>query len=145
MAFEYDNEVIVEAFLSGPEFSNGVFRKGNEIIVLPITEIISENEFFDYKAKYENQSQEITPARLSDELTSKCKEQTKLIYEVLGCSGVVRVDSICVGDTFYFLEVNTIPGMSNSSIIPQQVKAQGMTVSELLDCVIEEAINPPIY
>jgi len=145
MAFEYDNEVIVEAFLSGPEFSNGVFRKGNEIIVLPITEIISENEFFDYKAKYENQSQEITPARLSVELTSKCKDQTKLIYEVLGCSGVVRVDSICVGDTFYFLEVNTIPGMSNSSIIPQQVKAQGMTVSELLDCVIEEAINSPIY
>ena len=145
MAFEFDDEVVVEGFLSGPEFSNGVFRKGNEIIVLPITEIISENEFFDYKAKYENQSQEITPASLSDELTSKCKAQTKMIYEVLGGSGVVRVDSICVGDTFYFLEVNTIPGMSNTSIIPQQVKAYGMTVSELLDCVIEEALNPSIY
>jgi D-alanine-D-alanine ligase len=142
LAFEYDNEVVVEGFLSGPEFSNGVFRQNNETIVLPITEIISENEFFDYKAKYENQSKEITPARLSDTLTRKCKEQTKLIYEILGCNGVVRVDSICVGDTFYFLEVNTIPGMSDNSIIPQQVIAQGMTVSDLLDCVIEEALNP---
>ena len=144
-AFKYDNEVVVEGFLSGPEFSNGVFRKNNETVVLPITEIISENEFFDYKAKYENQSQEITPARLSDELTAKCKAQTKLIYEVLGCSGVVRVDSICVGDTFYFPEVNTIPGMSDNSIIPQQVKAHGITVSGLLDAVIEEAMNQTTY
>ncbi len=141
MAFQYDDEVVVEAFLSGPEFSNGVFRKDNSIEVLPITEIISENEFFDYKAKYENQSQEITPARLSDELTAKCKTQTKLIYEVLGCKGIVRVDSICVDGTFYFLEVNTIPGMSNASIIPQQVKSQGITVSKLLDYVINEALN----
>lgn len=145
LAFEYDDEVVVEAFLSGTEFSNGVFRKGNEIIVLPITEIISENEFFDYKAKYENQSQEITPARLSEDLTAKCKAQTKLIYEVLGCSGVVRVDSILVGEYFYFLEVNTIPGMSDTSIIPQQTKAYGLTVSELLDCVIEEGLKRPIY
>jgi D-alanine-D-alanine ligase len=143
-AFEYDDEVVVEAFLSGPEFSNGVFRKGSEIIVLPITEIISENEFFDYQAKYENQSQEITPARLSEELTQKCKAQSKLIYEALGCSGVVRVDSIAVGDDFYFLEVNTIPGMSDASIIPQQVKAYGMTVTELLDSIIEEALSTTI-
>jgi D-alanine-D-alanine ligase len=141
IAFQYDDEVVVEAFLSGPEFSNGVFRNDNGVEVLPITEIITENEFFDYKAKYENQSQEITPARLPQELTAKCKAQTKLIYEVLGCKGVVRVDSICVDDTFYFLEVNTIPGMSNTSIIPQQVKSQGITVSNLLDYVINEALK----
>ncbi|MCB9080683.1 MAG: D-alanine--D-alanine ligase [Lewinellaceae bacterium] len=140
LAFDFDNEVVVEGFLNGSEYSNGVFRDGENIVVLPITEIVPHNEFFDYAAKYENKSDEITPARLSEELTLKCQAQTKKIYEAIGCQGVVRVDSIKVGDTFYFLEVNTIPGMSEASIVPQQTRNFGWTVGQLLDRVIAEAL-----
>jgi D-alanine-D-alanine ligase len=139
-AFEYDDEVVVEGFLDGTEFSNGVLRVGKDVQVLPITEIVPHNEFFDFKAKYENQSQEITPARLSAEDTAKVQAQTKLIYEVLGCAGICRFDYIKVGETFYFLEANTIPGMSEQSIVPQQAQVQGWSISELLDHAVNEAL-----
>lgn len=139
-AFVYDDEVVVEGFLKGNEFSNGVLRRDGEVVVLPITEIVPHNEFFDFKAKYENQSQEITPARLSPEQTAKVQSQTKLIYEALGCRGICRFDYIQVGETFYFLEANTIPGMSEQSIVPQQARAQGWTITELLDAAVNEAL-----
>lgn len=139
-AFVYDDEVVVEGFLKGNEFSNGVLRRNGEVVVLPITEIVPHNEFFDFKAKYENQSQEITPARLSPEQTAKVQAQTKLIYEALGCRGICRFDYIQVGETFYFLEANTIPGMSEQSIVPQQARAHGWTITELLDAAVEEVL-----
>lgn len=140
-AFQFDDEVIVEQFLAGTEFSNGIFRKGKDIITLPVTEIRSKNDFFDYKAKYENQSQEITPAPISRELTQKCQELTRKIYQLLDCKGMVRIDYILRNNEFYLLEVNTIPGMSEQSIIPQQVIASGRTLSAFLDAIIEEALE----
>jgi len=145
-SFEFDNEVIVEGFLKGREFSNGVVRRGNEIVVLPVTEIIPEDGFFDYSAKYENKSSEEAPANITKQLTKDCQALTQKIYQSLGCKGICRVDYILVGDTFYMLEINTIPGMSPHSLIPQQTRAHGWTVTEILDAVIEEAMNliPPI-
>lgn len=140
-AFEFDDEVIVEQFMAGQEFSNGVYRKGNEVIVMPITEIRTENEFFDYKAKYENESEEITPAEISDELTTQCKGITKSIYELLNCQGMCRVDYILIEGVFHFLEINTIPGMTEQSFIPQQVAAMGMDLSDFLDVIVEEGLR----
>lgn len=138
LAFQFDEEVVVEQFLAGREFSNGVLRKNGEVVVLPITEIVSHNEFFDFKAKYENESDEITPADLPEDLSRKCRALTRRVYEALGCRGACRVDYILVGDTFNLLEVNTIPGMSEASILPQQAIAHGWTIGELLDAVVEE-------
>jgi len=140
-AFEFDNEVIVEQFLQGREFSNGVFRSGQDIIVLPITEIVSQNEFFDYQAKYENASEEITPARLTPVLTKKCQDQSKQLYELLDCKGMVRFDYILQKEAFYLLEANTIPGWSAQSIFPQQVVAHGMTLTECLNEVMKETLG----
>lgn len=140
-AFDFDNEVVVEGFLKGQEFSNGVLRKDGEIVVLPITEIVTQNEFFDYKAKYENESEEITPARLSDALTQQCQEQTRKIYNALGCKGISRFDYILVDGVFYFLEANTIPGMSEASIVPAQAQAFGWSITSLLEPVVQEALN----
>jgi len=137
-AMQFDDEVIIEAFLKGREFSNGVFRKGDEIIVLPITEIISKNDFFDYKAKYENESLEVTPADLSKKDTAKCQALSKKLYLALGGKGMVRMDYIKMGKTFYFLEANTIPGFSEQSLFPQQIVAEGMTIKEVLDAVVAE-------
>lgn len=139
-SFQFDDEVIIEQFMDGIEVSNGVFRKGKEVIVLPITEIRSENDFFDYQAKYENASKEITPAEISDELTAKCKALTKRIYEVLNAKGMIRIDYILIDEEFYLLEPNSIPGMSPQSMIPQQVRAMGMELSDFLDAIIEEAL-----
>lgn len=139
-AFNYDDEVVVEAFLKGQEFSNGVLRKDGVIFVLPITEIVTQNEFFDYQAKYEKQSEEITPARLSAAQTAECQEQTRRIYAALGCRGICRFDYILVNGTFYFLEANTIPGMSEASIVPAQAQAQGWSITQLLEPVVEEGL-----
>ncbi len=141
LAFEYDDEIIVEGFLEGSEFSNGVFRNGKEIIVLPITEIVPKNEFFDYEAKYKNASDEITPARLSDSKTKECQAISKKLYEILGCGGMARFDYILVKDTFYFLEANTIPGFSPASIFPQQILEYGWTITQCLDAIVEEALE----
>lgn len=140
-AFRFDKEVVVESFLPGREFSNGVLRVNGEVVVLPVTEIIPETEFFDFAAKYEGKSQEVTPADLSAELTRQCQERSRFLYEALQCRGVVRFDYILVGDTFHFLEANTIPGISPASIVPQQARAQGWALGEFFSLLIEEAIR----
>ncbi|MCK6694693.1 MAG: D-alanine--D-alanine ligase [Thermoanaerobaculia bacterium] len=135
----YDREAVVEAFMPGREFSNGALRVNGEIVVLPVTEIIPETEFFDFAAKYEGKSQEVTPADLSPELERQCRERSRFLYEVLRCKGVVRFDYILVGDTFHFLEANTIPGISPASIVPQQARAYGWELGEFFGLLIEEA------
>lgn len=140
-AFKYSNEVMVEAFMPGREFSNGVLRVNGEVVVLPVTEIIPENEFFDFAAKYEGKSKEVTPADISPELSRQCQQLTGKIYELLKCRGAIRIDYILVGDTFHLLEPNTIPGISPASIIPQQAQAHGWSLSEFFSLLIEEAMR----
>ena len=140
-ALKFDNEAVVESFLPGREFSNGVLRVGGEIVVLPVTEIIPETEFFDFAAKYEGKSKEITPADISAELTRQCQERSRFLYEALKCRGVVRFDYILVGDTFNFLEANTIPGISPASIVPEQARAHGWELGEFFSLLIEEALG----
>jgi D-alanine-D-alanine ligase len=140
-AFVYDDEVIVETFLAGMEVSAGVVREGNVLHAFPVTEIVPKKEFFDYEAKYKGASDEITPARLPIELLSKCEERSKAIYGYLGCRSMVRFDYILVDEEFYLLEANTIPGLSEASIVPQQAIAYGWTITKLLDVVIEDCLS----
>jgi len=137
-AAQFDDEILIETFLAGREFSCGAVREGNTIHVFPITEIISKNEFFDYQAKYEGASQEVTPADLDNALATTCQHTTRQIYEVLKCRGLVRMDYILTDGTFYLLEVNTIPGLSPASIVPQQAAAYGWTMEHMLDVVIRD-------
>lgn len=129
-------KALIESFLNGVEVTNGVFRSRNGVKVLPITEIVSENEFFDYNAKYTGQSDEITPARLSDEMTEKVKKITGRVYETLSMTGIARVDYIIVGDEPYLIEINTVPGMSSESIVPKMARVEGISLSELFHEVI---------
>lgn len=140
-ALTFDHEVMIERALVGSEFSCGVVRDGSKLHVLPITEIIPNGEFFDFAAKYEGESQEITPARLDTELVQQCQERSAKLYSLLGCRGMVRFDYILEGNVFYLLEANTTPGMSEASIIPQQAKAYGWTISKLLDVVINDCLQ----
>ncbi|MCL2328224.1 MAG: D-alanine--D-alanine ligase [Bacteroidetes bacterium] len=141
LALGEDAEVIIESFVKGIEISNGVYEVNNTVTVLPITEIQTDNEFFDYNAKYEGKSREITPAQISDELTTECKALTAKIYKALDCKGVCRVDYIIADGKPYFLEINTVPGMSKASIIPQQIRAAGMKESDVFTGLIEETIK----
>lgn len=138
-AFQFDREVVVESYLPGREFSNGVLRVGGELVVLPVTEIIPDDEFFTYAAKYEGRSKEVTPAEISPELSAQCQANSQFLYHALQCKGVVRFDYILVGDTFHFLEANTIPGISPASIVPQQAVAHGWGLGEFFALLIEEA------
>ncbi len=138
-AFQFDREVVVESYLPGREFSNGVLRVDGKVIVLPVTEIIPEDEFFTYAAKYEGRSKEVTPAAISPALSEQCQSNSSFLYNALQCRGVVRFDYILVGDTFYFLEANTIPGISPASIVPQQAVAYGWGLGEFFGLLIEEA------
>ncbi len=137
----YDREALIEAFLQGREFSGGVFRAQGRVVALPITEILPETEFFDFAAKYEGKAREITPADLPVVLTEQCQEWSRRLYEAFECRGVIRCDYILVGETFYLLEVNTIPGLSPASIVPQQVRAYGWTLERFLGALIEEALS----
>lgn len=137
-AAQYDHEILVETFLAGREFSCGAVREGDAIHVFPVTEIIPKNEFFDYQAKYEGASQEITPANLTADLATQCQEQSRRLYQILNCRGLVRFDYILQNDTFFLLEVNTIPGMSPASIVPQQARAYGWSMEHMLDVVIRD-------
>lgn len=141
LALSYDHEVMIERALVGSEFSCGVVREGSKQHVFPITEIIPKGEFFDFAAKYEGASQEITPARLTDGLSNQCQERSEFLYQTLGCRGMVRFDYILENGTFFLLEANTTPGMSEASIIPQQAKAYGWSISQLLDTVIEDCLS----
>jgi D-alanine-D-alanine ligase len=132
-AFSHDNKIIIESFIDGTEVSCGVYFDGNQINSLPITEIISENDFFDYEAKYEGKSQEITPARISNQLTSEIQKTTINIYKKMELSGICRVDFIIQNNIPYIIEINTIPGLSEKSIIPQQLRAANISLSEIFD------------
>ncbi|MDZ4749022.1 MAG: D-alanine--D-alanine ligase family protein [Saprospiraceae bacterium] len=139
-ALDYDHEVMIERALEGKEFSCGVVREGATYHVLPITEIIPKGEFFDFAAKYEGESQEITPARLDASLAAQCQDISGGLYKLLGCRGMVRFDYILEDGTFYLLEANTTPGMSEASIIPQQANAYGWTIGKLLDVVVTDCL-----
>ncbi|HAH55566.1 MAG TPA: D-alanine--D-alanine ligase [Flavobacterium sp.] len=140
VAYQEDNEIIIESFLDGTEVSVGVINYQGEIIVLPITEIVSENDFFDYEAKYQGKSQEITPARISDEMTQKVSEVAKRAYEVLKMKGFSRSEFIFVDGEPFMLEMNTIPGLTTESLIPQQAKAAGISLEDLFSNAIELAL-----
>jgi len=138
-AFKEDNEVIIESFVKGTELSCGLVKTRNEEIVFPITEIFTANEFFDYEAKYtEGKAEEITPARVSEDLQRRCRQLASEIYDYLYCKGIVRIDFIVRGNQIYFLELNSIPGMSKESIVPKQIRAMGLKVEDIIDKVIED-------
>ena len=141
MAYKEDNEIIIESFLDGTEVSVGVINYKGEIKVLPITEIISENDFFDYEAKYLGKSQEITPARISDEMTQKVSAIAKRAYEILQMSGFSRSEFIIVDCEPFMLEMNTIPGLTTESLIPQQALAAGISLEDLFTNAIELALK----
>lgn len=137
-AFDEAQEVLVEAFMDGTELTCGCYKTKDKSVVFPITEVVSHNEYFDYKAKYNGESDEITPARISDELTDRVKKLTSAIYDILGAQGIIRVDYIITeGDKINLLEVNTTPGMTSTSFIPQQVRAAGMDIKDVMTDIIE--------
>ncbi|RKS02732.1 D-alanine--D-alanine ligase [Flavobacterium sp. 102] len=140
-AYKEDNEIIIESFLDGTEVSVGVINYKGKITVLPITEIVSENDFFDYEAKYLGKSQEITPARISDEMTAKVSAVAKKAYEVLKMSGFSRSEFIIVNGEPHMLEMNTIPGLTTESLIPQQAKEAGISLTDLFTNALELALN----
>ena len=139
-AFKEDDQVLVEEFISGREFTIGVFKSKGKLIALPITEIVSKNEFFDFQAKYEGASDEITPAKVEESVAEKVRAEAKKAYEVFNCRGIVRIDFIYderSGNPF-LLEINTVPGQSAASIVPQQVVAMGWSLKEFYTALIEE-------
>lgn len=141
IAFNEDDEIIIESFLDGTEVSVGVITYKGEVKVLPITEIVSDNDFFDYKAKYLGESEEITPARISQEMTDKVNKVAKQVYEILKMKGFSRSEYIFKDGEPHLLEVNTVPGLTKESILPQQAAAAGISLSELFSNAIEEALK----
>lgn len=137
-AFSEGNMIMAEAAIVGRELTCAVYYNGKEYIALPVIEIISDNEFFDYEAKYNGHSREVCPAQIPDALRDEIQEVSKKIYAHLGCAGIVRVDYICAEDGLYFLEVNTIPGMTAASLVPQMVRAAGMDMTNFLTSIIEQ-------
>jgi D-alanine-D-alanine ligase len=143
-AFKEDDQVLIEEFIQGREFTIGVFKTNGKIITMPITEVISKKDFFDYEAKYvKGMSEEITPARIDELIAEKIRTNAAKIYELLNCRGVIRIDFIYNETTGqpYMLEVNTVPGQSEASIVPQQVRAMGWTLKDFYSALLEECFN----
>jgi len=142
-AFKEDDQVLVEEFIAGREFTIGVFKSTKGIITLPITEVKSKKDFFDYEAKYQGLSEEITPAQVDEVIAEKVRSTAKKIYELFNCRGVVRIDFIYneARQAAYMLEINTVPGQSEASIVPQQVRAMGWTLKEFYSALIEDALT----
>ncbi|GAG83257.1 unnamed protein product, partial [marine sediment metagenome] len=139
-AFEEGDEIIIEEFIEGSEITCGLLKAGSKEIIFPLCEIISKNEFFDYEAKYTpSKAEEIVPARISADKTRECQSLASYIYSAVDCRGIVRIDFILSGDKFYFLEVNTIPGMSAESIIPKMARKYGISLRD------EERIPEVVY
>jgi D-alanine-D-alanine ligase len=137
-AFKESNEVLIESFMNGREVACGVLKTKYKAIVLPVTEIISKNEFFDYEAKYiPGKSDEVTPADLPLVVTNEIRRLSSLIYGLLGCKGIVRVDFIIMEGNPFFLEINTIPGMTEESLVPKQIAAAGIPLEDLYSMVVE--------
>lgn len=142
VAFMESNEVMIEGFLDGTEISQGVYKTKNKSVVLPATEVVTSNEFFDYDAKYNGQVQEITPARLNPETAAKVAKETSRIYDILHANGIIRIDYIISkdkegNDVVNMLEINTTPGMTATSFIPQQVRAAGLDIKDVLGDIVE--------
>ncbi len=140
-AYAEDDEIIIESYLKGTEVSVGVIKYQNETIVLPMTEIVSENDFFDYEAKYEGKSSEITPARISEEEKVKVEDVAKRIYTILKMDGFSRSEFILVNGEPFLLEMNTVPGLTTESILPQQAREAGISLNQLFDNAIELALT----
>ncbi|MGB0880325.1 MAG: D-alanine--D-alanine ligase [Polaribacter sp.] len=139
-AYKEDSEILIESFLDGTEVSVGVIQYQEKIKVLPITEIVSENDFFDYEAKYEGKSEEITPARISEEEKNKVENIAKKVYTILNMKGFSRSEYILVNGEPYFLEMNTVPGLTEESILPQQANKAGISLAQLFDNAIEKTL-----
>jgi D-alanine-D-alanine ligase len=139
LALDHGTQAIIESFMDGREVTNGIYKNTDEIVVLPITEIITTNDFFDFDAKYKGESNEITPADLTDEIASKVKEETKKIYGILDLSGIARADYILQNDEPYLIEINAVPGLSKESLIPQMAAHEGISLKQLFNEVIEVA------
>jgi D-alanine-D-alanine ligase len=139
-AFNEDNQVLVEEYIKGREFTIGVFKTKGKVIALPITEVISKKDFFDYEAKYQGASEEVTPAKIDDAVAQKIRQAALKVYHVFNCNGVVRIDFIFDEDKNqpFMLEINTVPGQSQASIVPQQVKAMGWSLKEFYSALIED-------
>lgn len=141
-AFSEGDQVMIESFMQGTEITCGIYKTDTKELVFPITEVVSQNEFFDFDAKYKGQVDEITPARISPSLTKRVQKLTSAVYDILGCKGIVRIDYIITkGDVINLLEVNTTPGMTTTSFIPQQVKAAGLDIKDVMTDVIEFAMQ----
>jgi len=140
-AFEETGEVIIESFIAGREVTCGCFKINNKITALPLTEVVTTNEFFDYNAKYNGQVEEITPARINDDTTLFIQQQTKRLYNLIGAKGIIRADYIIKENVPFLLEVNTTPGMTTTSFIPQQIKAAGLNITEVFSELIEYELN----
>jgi D-alanine-D-alanine ligase len=138
-AFAEGNTVMAEGAIVGRELTCAVYFNGHENVALPVIEIITENEFFDYEAKYNGHSREVCPAQIPDSLRDEIQEVSKKIYAHLGCTGLVRVDYIASEEGLYFLEVNTIPGMTSASLVPQMVRAAGLSMTDFLTTIIENS------
>jgi D-alanine-D-alanine ligase len=142
IAFKESTEVIIEAFMDGREVACGVVKTKKKSVVLPVTEIISKNEFFDYEAKYTpGKSDEVTPANMPSSVTNEIRKLSSRIYDLLGCKGIVRVDFIIVDEIPAFLEINTIPGMTVESLIPKQAAADGIPLEDLYSMVLEDLFD----
>jgi D-alanine-D-alanine ligase len=139
-ALKEDDQVIIEEFIDGTEVTNGIVVKNAKAYALPITEILSQKEFFDFEAKYQGASKEITPARLSEAITKRVKETSEDIFTRLDCRGMARIDYLIRGEEIFVVEVNTVPGFSEASIIPQQAEIDGMSKTELISNVIESCM-----
>ena len=146
VAFMESSEVMVESYLKGTEISIGCYKTKDKSVVFPATEVVTQNEFFDYDAKYNGQVQEITPARLSDDTARRVAEETSHIYDLLHCNGIIRIDYIISkdaegNDVINMLEINTTPGMTATSFIPQQVRAAGLDIKEVLSDIVENQLS----
>lgn len=141
-ALEHDTEIIVEEYIKGTEITCGVMKTNNKSVVFPIAEIVSKKEFFDYEAKYTSgMADEIVPARIPDKIKLDCERISSMIYDKIFCRGVVRIDYIIRDEKLYFLEVNTVPGMTKASIIPRMIVAAGLTMKDVLTDLIEDALR----
>ena len=142
MAMKESSDILVEEFIDGPEFTCGLVKLSDQELIFPVTEVIPQNEFFDFEAKYTaGKTEEITPARISAELTHKIQQLSSRIYDLCDCSGIVRIDYILKDDEFYFLEVNTTPGMTSTSFVPQQIAAMNKKLGDVLNLIIEDKLK----
>lgn len=141
-ALKEDTEVLIEQFIKGAEFTCGLVKLNGKNLVFPVTEVLPKKEFFDFEAKYtKGMTDEITPARISEELTIKCQALSSTIYDLCRCEGIVRIDYILKDGDFYFLEVNTTPGMTGTSFVPQQIEAMGEKLSKVLSQIIQQKLK----